>query len=257
MLAYRPASTTLTGRVILVTGATGGVGRAVAQGLAAHGAQVILSGRSIPALTELCDRIEQAGHGLPVVLPIDLERAGVDDYALAATAIEERFGRLDGVLLNAAMLGDLTPIQVYDPLQWARVMQVNLNGNFLLLRSILPLLAASQDATVVVTTDDLARRARAYWGAYAVSKRALEGLAEVLAEELADTNIRVNCIDPGPVRTRLRAEAFPAEGTTAGSTPESLIPFFVYLSGPASRGYTGCRVSAHNSPHRQPAIPND
>jgi NAD(P)-dependent dehydrogenase (short-subunit alcohol dehydrogenase family) len=244
LLAYRPSPAALKGRVILVTGATGGVGRAVSAGLAAYGAQLVLSGTEVNLLDRLCDQIEQAGHIAPLALPIDLERAGVDDFATVASVLATRFPHIDGLLLNAAMLGDLTPIQAYDPLRWARVMQVNLHSNFLLLRSMLPLLAASPDAAIVVTTDDLARRARAYWGAYAVSKRGLEGLAEVLAEELASSNIRVNCLDPGPTRTRLRAQAYPAEATDSVPGAESLIPCFTYLLGPASHGLTGMRLLA-------------
>lgn len=234
----------LEGRVILVTGATGGVGRAISAGLAAHGARLVLSGSEVDSLDRLCDQIERSGHCAPLALPIDLERAGVDDYATVARVLVDRFPHIDGLLLNAAMLGDLTPIHAYDPMLWARVMQVNLHSNFLLVRSILPLLAASPDATIAVTTDALARRARAYWGAYAVSKRALEGLAEVLADECESSTIRVNCIDPGPIRTGLRAQAFPAEAAAATPSAECLIPYYIYLLGPASRGRTGQRYVA-------------
>lgn len=250
LLAYQPPADALADRVILITGATGGIGQALSEGFAAHGAQTVLSGRSIKPLNQLCDRIEQAGHLAPLAVPLNLERAGVDDYEVLATALRDRFGRLDGIVLNAAMLGELTRIDHFDPMLWARVMQVNLHSNFLLLRSILPLLAASADAAVVVSGDRLAQRARAYWGAYAVSKRALEGLAEVLAEELSAARIRVNSIDPGPTRTQLRAQAYPAELPQTSGTPASLIPAYVYLLSAASRGYTGCKLHARDTVHR-------
>ncbi|NIP72205.1 MAG: SDR family oxidoreductase, partial [Gammaproteobacteria bacterium] len=186
--------------------------------------------------------IEQAGHPQPAIYPLNLEGAAPKDYEEMGVTLQEQFGRLDGLLHNAAFLGSLTPIEHYDVELWYRVLQVNLTGPFMLTRACLGLLKRSSDASVVFTSDEAAR---AYWGAYGVSKHAIDGLMRILADELeANTAVRVNGLDPGPVRTALRRSAYPAEDPGGLPDPEAVVDAYLYLMGPDSRGITGRRLDA-------------
>jgi NAD(P)-dependent dehydrogenase (short-subunit alcohol dehydrogenase family) len=237
---YRPSPEDFSGRVIMVTGATAGIGRAVARELVRSGATVILHGRSEKALEALYQELKPLGPE-PSVAQIDLERAQGPEYQALTTEIESRYGRLDGLLHNAAILGDRSPIEHYDIGLWQRVLLVDLTAPFILTRCLLPLLRNSADASVLFTTSSVGRRGRAYWGAYAVAKAGTEGLAEVLADELESTAIRVNLINPGRTRTRMRAHAYPAENPASVPAPESVAPAYLYLLGGASRGVRGQR----------------
>lgn len=237
---YRPAPDDFANRVILVTGATSGIGRAVASGLVRSGATVILHGRNEKALEALYQELKTQGPE-PAVAQIDLERAQGPDYQSLTTEIESRYGRLDGLLHNAALLGDRSPIEHYDIGLWQRVLLVNLTAPFILTRCLLPLLRNAADASVLFTTSSVGQRGRAYWGAYAASKSGTEGLAEVLADELENTSIRVNLVNPGRTRTRMRARAYPAENPQSVPTPESALPAYLYLLGGASRDVRGGR----------------
>ena len=242
---YNAAPNLLEGRVILVTGAGAGIGRAAAEAFAAHGATVVLLGRTLQKLEQIYDAIEQAGHPQPAIYPLNLEGATPKDYQDLATTLESEFGRLDGLLHNAANLGTLTPLEQYDVETWYRVFQVNLHGAFLLTRACLPLLRRAPDASVLFTSSSVGRAARAYWGAYAVSKFAVEGLMQVLADELeGTTNIRVNSINPGPVRTALRAQAYPAENPATLVLPEAIMAPYLYLMGPDSQAVKGQALDA-------------
>jgi NAD(P)-dependent dehydrogenase (short-subunit alcohol dehydrogenase family) len=238
---YAPTPDAFAGRVILVTGATAGIGRAVARDLVRYGATVILHGRNEQALEALYQELKPLGPE-PAVAQVDLERAQGPQYQSLTSEIEARYGRLDGVLHNAAMLGDRSPIEHYDIGLWQRVLLVNLTAPFILTRCLLPLLRKSADASVLFTTSSVGQRGRAYWGAYAVSKAGLEGLAETLADELEGTQIRVNLINPGGTRTRMRARAYPAENPETLPSADSHTPAFLYLLGPASRDVRGQRV---------------
>lgn len=245
MKDYRAPPSLLADRVVLVTGAAKGIGRAAATAFAAHGAAVILLDRSRAALEDVYDDIESRGSAKPAMIQCDLATAGVDDYAAVAQTLEDEFGRLDGLMHNAAELGVLAPIEHYEPAVWSTVMQVNLTSAFLLTRACLPLLDRTGDASIVFTTADVARQARAYWGAYAAAGFALEGLAQVLAEELAgNARIRVNTIDPGAVRTDFRARAYPAEDASLLPSPQAIIGTYLYLLGPDSRGVSGRKFTA-------------
>jgi NAD(P)-dependent dehydrogenase (short-subunit alcohol dehydrogenase family) len=239
--SYTPSPDAFAGRVILVTGATAGIGRAVARDLVRSGATVILHGRSEQALEALYQELVPLGPE-PAVAQLDLERAQGPQYESLTSEIEARYGRLDGILHNAAMLGDRSPIEHYDIGLWQRVLLVNLTAPFVLTRCLLPLLRKSEDASVLFTTSGVGQRGRAYWGAYAVSKAGLEGLAEVLADELENTQIRVNLINPGGTRTRMRKRAYPAENPESLPSPESITPAFLYLLGAASRAVRGQRI---------------
>ncbi len=236
----------LQGRVILVTGASQGIGRAVAVSCAAHGATVLLLGRHGRRLSEVHAQIvAQHGAERAAIIEFDLENALAKDYDALFAAIDERYRRLDGLLHNAGMLGQLAPIEHYDVPTWCRVLQVNLTAAFVLTQILLPLLKRSQDASIVFTASSVGRAGRAFWGAYAVSKFALEGLNEVLSEELSGfTKIRVNSLNPGPVRTTMRRQAYPAEDLGSLAAPEAITRPYIALLGPAARGVSGRRFNA-------------
>lgn len=238
---YVAAPDAFAGRVVLVTGATNGIGRAVATDLVRHGATVIAHGRNAKALEALYQELRLLGPE-PTVAQIDFERAQGDAYQELTAQIETRYGRLDGLLHNAGMLGDMSPVEHYDIALWQRVMHVNFNSTFILTRCVLPLLKASDDASLLFTTSGVGRRGRAYWGAYCTSKFATEGLCEILADELGNTNVRVNCINPGATRTKMRSRAYPAEDPATLKAPESLTAPYLYLLGPDGRGVSGQRV---------------
>lgn len=238
---YVPEPDCMAGRVVLVTGATRGIGRAVARDLVRHGATVVLHGRNAAALDALYEELRRLGPE-PAVAQLDLERAQGDEYQGLTEQIEARYGRLDGLLHNAGVLGDRSPVEHYDIALWQRVIHVNLNATFILTRCLLPLLDRAQDASVVFTTSGVGNRGRAYWGAYSVSKFGVEGLAQVLADEVENSAIRVNCINPGPARTPMRARAYPAEDPGTLMRPEALTGPYLFLLGPASRGISGQRI---------------
>lgn len=241
--AYVPAPDLLADRVVLVTGAGDGIGRAVALACARHGATVVLLGRTEAKLEAVYDAIEAAGGRQPAISPFNLETAPPREYELLFLHLEREFGRLDGLLSNAAMLGALTPVDHYDPELWARVMQVNVNAPFLLARTLLPLLRRSGHASAVFTSADPAHQRRAYWGAYGVSCAAVESLAAILADEAqSEGRVRVNVIDPGPVATALRRAAFPAEDPATAAAPEAVVPAYLYLLGADSAGVSGRRL---------------
>jgi NAD(P)-dependent dehydrogenase (short-subunit alcohol dehydrogenase family) len=235
-----PAADELRDRVIAITGAGDGIGRAVALACAQHGATVVLIGRTVRKLEAVHAAMLTAGHPEPSIAPLDLEKALAPDYDRIAAAVLERYGRLDGLLHNAALLGTLAPIAHYDVPTWCRVLHVNVTAAFALTQVLLPALLRSRDASVLFTSSGVGRRGRAYWGAYAASKFAVEGLSQVLADELErEAIVRVNAINPGPVRTRMRREAYPSENLEKLPPPEAIARTYVVLLGPASRGITG------------------
>lgn len=241
---YRPAADLLAGRVILVTGAGDGLGKAAALALAEHGATVVLLGRKVRPLERVYDAIEQAGGPQPAIYPLNLEGAAPQDYTELAARLGDSLGRLDGLLHNAAQLGTLTPMRLYEPEIWARVMQVNVNAAFLLTRACLDLLMAADDASVVFSSDRVGRQGRAYWGAYGVSKFACEGMMQILADEHDGTSpVRVNSLDPGAVRTSGYLAAYPGLDPNSLPLPETVMPWYLWLLGPDSRGVTGQAVT--------------
>lgn len=244
-LAYQCPEQAFAGRVILVTGAGDGIGRAVSLALARHGATVILLGRTQEKLEAVYDQIKAAGGPEPAMAPVNLDVARPQDYEALADLFDKEFGRLDGILHNASILGDITPLEQYEYGTWDTVMQVNVNAPFYLTRALMPLLRESDDASVLFTSSSVGRKGRAFWGAYAVSKFATEGMMQVLADELENVSrIRVNSINPGATRTRMRAMAYPAEDASTLKTPEQIVPAYLYLLGPASTGVTGQALDA-------------
>lgn len=243
--AYSYSEDLLRDRIILITGASDGIGRALALNCAKHGARVVLHGRSVGKLEQVYDEIEALdGAPRPSIAVMDLATANSDAYISLAEELEKEFGRLDGLVLNAGILGDRFSIEQYDAATWQRVMHVNVTSAFALTQVCLPLLNQSDDASVIYTSSGVGRKGRAFWGAYAVSKFATEGLSQVLADEHRGGNLRVNCVNPGATRTNMRLEAFPAEDRDALKRAEDILPTYMYLLGPNSKGTTGESLDA-------------
>lgn len=245
MKDYQPQPDLLKDRVILVTGAAGGIGSAAAQAYAAHGATVALMDNRQVKMEKVYDAIINAGQSKPAICPLDMEKATPSHYVEVAAMLRNEFGRLDGILHAAGMLGTLTPLDHYDLNLWSRVMQVNLNAGYLVTRSCLELLRESADASVIFNSAREARKGKAYWGAYGISYAAVENMMEIFADELEGcTNIRVNSIDSGPVQGRMRTLAFPGEDPQSIPAPQDVMSNYLYLMGPDSKGVTGQRYTA-------------
>ena len=242
---YRPTARLLQGRRILVTGAGDGIGRAAALAYAAHGATVILLGRTTAKLEAVYDEIEQSGGAQPAIIELDLATANEQNFLNLASSLAQEFEQLDGLLHNASVLGERRPIESATWPAWEEVMQVNVNAQFLMTRALLPLLQAAPSASVIFTSSGVGRQGRAYWGAYAVSKFATEGLMQVLADELENTSrVRVNSINPGGTNTAMRRAAYPAENPTDNPDPLALMPTYLFLMGDDSLGVTGRAFNA-------------
>jgi NAD(P)-dependent dehydrogenase (short-subunit alcohol dehydrogenase family) len=212
-------------------------------------------GKTQGKLEQVYDESFKAGHPEPLILPLDLQYLTPDSARSIAETIEEELGRLDGLLHNAALLGSVTPVADYSPERWQQVMQVNVHAAFLLTQALLPLLKRADDASIVFTTSSVGRKGRAFWGAYAVSKFAVEGLMETLADELDSvTAVRVNAINPGATRTRMRAQAYPGENPETRPTADSLMPLYLYLMGPDSMGVNGYSFDAQPPSIQLPSI---
>jgi NAD(P)-dependent dehydrogenase (short-subunit alcohol dehydrogenase family) len=220
----------LTDRIALVTGASRGIGYATALALARAGARIVAVARTVGGLEELDDAIRAAG-GAATLVPLDLkDYAGIDRLALA---LQERFGHLDVLVGNAGMLGPLSPLGHVEPAAWDDVMAVNVTANWRLIRALDPLLRRSEAGRVVFISSEVAAQATAYWGPHAASKAALEVLGRTYAAETATTKVCVNVLVPGPVRTRMRAQAFPGEDPMTVETPDRVADKIVELCLPS------------------------
>ncbi|OOF21256.1 YciK family oxidoreductase [Salinivibrio proteolyticus] len=231
-MEYQVTSNALAGRVILVTGAGAGIGRQAALSYAEKGATVILLGRTVKKLEAVYDEIDAMGAPQPAIIPLDMLGATRQHYMDMADTIEQQFGRLDGVLHNAGLLGVLSPFDQIDEKSHDDVMQVNVKATMLMTQALLPLLKKSDDARIVFTSSTVGHQGRAYWGSYAISKFATEGMMQVLADEMSDTKVRVNAINPGGTRTSMRASAFPGEDPQTLKTPLDIMPLYIYLMAP-------------------------
>lgn len=224
---FKATDDLLQDKVILVSGATGGFGKIISMGLAAHGATVILVARNLRLVESLYDEIELAGYPTPAIYPINLEGATEQDYLELANNIDSQLGRLDGIIHCAAILGTPTVFAQSDAVTWYQVHQVNLHAPYLLSRACLPLLSQSDHGSIVFMIDD---KPGAYWDAYQVSKQGLKEMAGLLAREYEGSKLRVNCINPGKTRTALQLRAYPAADINESlPTPEHHLNTFLYL----------------------------
>jgi len=242
---YTYPSDILRDRIIFITGASDGIGKALAVHAAGLGARIILHGRNARKLEKVYDQIEAIdGAPRPSIAVLDLASANADNYTTLADSLADEFGRLDGLVHNASILGDRFSIAQYDAVTWQRVMHVNVTAAFALTQVLLPLLMESDDPSVIFTSSGVGRTGKAFWGAYAVSKFATEGLSQVLAEEHRHGKLRSNCINPGATRTNMRLAAYPAEDRDKLKTPEEILGPYVYLLGPDSKGVTGQSIDS-------------
>lgn len=241
---YRPRADLLKGRVILVTGASRGIGRFAALTFAAHGATVVLHGRDVAALENVYDEIETNGYPQPAAIPLDLDKATTRDYDALAYAIESRLGRLDGILHNASHVEKLSPLEQQSAEEWNRTLRINLVAPFALTQACVRLLKPSADASVIFTLESHGHAPAAFWGGYGVSKAGVEALMKIQASEWqAYPNLRANAVIPGPVASPSRAKTHPGEVAASQRQPEELMPTYLYLMGPDSREVSGTVVS--------------
>jgi NAD(P)-dependent dehydrogenase (short-subunit alcohol dehydrogenase family) len=245
IINYQPANNHLQDRVILVTGAGDGIGKAAAVTFAEAGAQLILAGRTTAKLEQVYDTIVSAGYTEPTLYPIDLEGAKDEDYDQLAVNLDQQFGRLDGLLHNAGILGQRTPLSNYRSDVWDKVIKVNITAQFQMTQALMPVLEKSEDSSVIFTSSGVGRVGRAFWGAYAVSKFAAEGLVQTWAAELEGlSSVRINCINPGATATHMRAQAYPAENPQTIASPEQIMPAYLYLMGGDSKTVNGQSIDA-------------
>jgi NAD(P)-dependent dehydrogenase (short-subunit alcohol dehydrogenase family) len=235
----------LRDRVVLITGATGGLGRALSLACAKAGATVVLHARVVRSLEMLYDEIKHAGYPEPVILPLDLAKATADDFANAASALEAQIGRLDAVIHTAAMLGSLGPVEHQSFDSWLALLRVNVAAPMGLTRSLIHLLNEAPDASVTFTLDSRGQEPRAYWGGYAVTKAALTAFARELADEWENRpNLRVNAIVPGPIRSPLRMQTHPGEDKSTLSPPDALVPLYLHLLRGQAKADSGALINA-------------
>lgn len=244
--SFQPIQDALKGKIILVTGAGDGIGREAALTYARHGATIILLGRTVSKLEAVYDEITAAGGAQPAIIPLDMKGATETHYRDMAATILDQFGRLDGLLHNASILGVLSPFEHIDLPTWNDIMQINVTAQFMMTKALLPALKAAPHGSVVFTSSGVGRQGRAHWGPYAVSKFATEGMAQILADEYENSTVRVNVINPGATRTAMRSRAYPAEDTSKLKTPADIMPVYLYLMCDDSVGMTGESLDAQS-----------
>lgn len=244
MFEYQPAPAFLSNKIILITGAGDGIGKQAALSYAAFGASVILLGRTEQKLVQVYDEIVANGGATPAIITLDLQTATTAQYAELAQLVTQEFGRLDGLLHNASLLGSLGLIEQMDIDSLETVLKVNVTAQAALTQAVMPLLRASASASIIFTSSSVGRKGRAYWGAYAISKFATEGMMQTLADELEGSNIRTNSINPGGTRTSMRASAYPAEDPMTLKTPADIMPVYLYLMGDDSLNDNGKAFNA-------------
>lgn len=239
MLNFQAKTGLLTSKTILVTGAGDGIGKEAALQFAQYGATVILLGKTVSKLEAVYDKILADGGKEPAIVPLDLMGATPQHYRDMASTIDNQFSTLDGVLHNASVLGHLEPFHQISEDDWHKIMQVNVNSQFFMTQALIPILKKSPCASLLFTTSSVGLKGRAYWGSYAISKFATQGMMEVIADENENTSIRANCINPGGTRTNMRAQAFPAEDPNLLKTPHDIMPLYLYLMSDESKHESG------------------
>jgi NAD(P)-dependent dehydrogenase (short-subunit alcohol dehydrogenase family) len=245
---YQPPHHHLQDRVILVTGAGQGIGKAAALAFAAQGATVILLGRKVKKLEDVYDTIVAAGGPQPLIFPMNLEKAGEEDFKGLAEGIYQQLGRLDGILHNASRFDNLSPLEIQTSEQFTGMLQTNLIAPFALTKACLPLLKRAPDASIIVTSTTAAHHPAAYWGAHAISNSAAETLVKIWAQEMETfPNMRINAIVPGAVQCPQRKLSHPGELHTNLPQPEAIMPLYLYLMGHDSAGISGQTFEAQKS----------
>lgn len=244
MFDYSIKDANLNNKTILVTGAGAGIGRSAAITYAKQGATVILLGRTVKKLESVYDEIMALGLAQPAIIPLDLKGATKQNYTDMATTIVEQFGQLDGALLNASVLGELTPFSQIHEQTFKDVMQVNVTAQYLLAQAIIPSLQLADKASLIFTSSGVGSQGRAYWGPYSISKFATEGMMQVIADEYEGTGLRVNAINPGATKTNMRSCAFPAEDRENLATPDDIMPVYMYLMSDDSANVNGKTLKA-------------
>jgi NAD(P)-dependent dehydrogenase (short-subunit alcohol dehydrogenase family) len=244
MFDYSITPQILANKTILITGAGAGIGRQAALTYAELGATVILLGKTVAKLEAVYDDIIAKGCPEPAIVPLDLKGSTKQNYIDLAATITGQFGKLDGALLNASILGELTPFNQIHQQIWQDVMQVNVNAQFLLAQALIPSLLKADNASLVFTSSGVGNKGKAYWGAYSVSKFATEGLMQVIADEYENSTLRTNAINPGATNTNMRSSAYPAENKADIASPEDIMPLYVYLMADDSKAVNGQRLNA-------------
>jgi NAD(P)-dependent dehydrogenase (short-subunit alcohol dehydrogenase family) len=246
MFDYQAPSQLLKNKIILVTGAGDGIGKTAAITYAKHGATVILLGRTTKKLEAVYDLIEELKFPQAAIVPLNLDGAAEHDYSELANTIQNEFGRLDGILHNASLLGQRTSLATYDPVLFEQVMRVNVTSQLLINQALLPLLQKAEQSSIIFTSSGAGRQAKANWGAYAISKFATEGMMQLFSSELEEEspNVRANAINPGATRTNMRAAAFPDEDPQTLPTSEDIMPVYLYLMGKDSLTINGQSIDA-------------
>jgi NAD(P)-dependent dehydrogenase (short-subunit alcohol dehydrogenase family) len=244
MFDYTIDKNSLLNKTILVTGAGDGIGKQAALTYAQCGATVILLGKTVKKLESTYDEIIALGAKEPAIVPLDMKGATKQHYTDMATTIVDQFGQLDGVLLNAGILGELSPFAQLHEQTFDDVMQVNVKAQYLLSQALLSALTLAKNASLVFTTSSVGKIGRAYWGAYSISKFATEGMMQVIADEYESTGLRCNAINPGATRTSMRSSAFPAEDKSTVALPIDIMPAYVYLMSDDSLSVNGETLNA-------------
>jgi NAD(P)-dependent dehydrogenase (short-subunit alcohol dehydrogenase family) len=244
MLEYQAAKDLLNNKTILVTGAGDGIGRAASIEFAKHGATVILLGKTVKKLENVYDEIVNAGYPKPAIVPLDMKGATEQNYIDMADTIAEQFGHLDGLLHNASQLGALGPFEHIDLTSLETILKVNVTAQAIMTKSLLPILRKAEHASIIFTSSGVGRKGRAYWGPYAFSKFATEGMMQVLADECDNTSVRVNSINPGATRTEMRAKAYPGEDPKILKTAQEIMPSYLFLMGNGSIDTNGQALNA-------------
>ncbi|WP_404390007.1 YciK family oxidoreductase [Pseudoalteromonas phenolica] len=241
---YQAAENALANKTILITGAGDGIGRVAALTYAKHGATVILLGKTTKKLECVYDEIVNAGYPQPAIVPMDMRGATKQNYRDLAATIEQQFGKLDGLLNNASILGSLGPLEHFCVSTFENIMKVNVTAQAMITKYMFPLLRKAPSASVIFTSSGVGREGREFWGAYAISKFATEGMMQTWSKEVDKTNIRINCINPGATRTSMRASAFPGEDREKLKTAEDLMPTYLYLMADDSKDVNGESINA-------------
>lgn len=244
MFAYTMIEKSLANKTILITGAGAGIGKAAALTYAKLGATVILLGKTVSKLEAVYDEIVSLGLAEPAIIPLDMKGATKQNYIDMSATIASQFGKLDGALLNASILGELSPFTQIHEQVFNDVMQVNVNAQYLLAQALIPTLQLAENASLIFTSSGVGNKGRAYWGAYSISKFATEGMMQVIADEYENSNLRTNAINPGATNTGMRASAYPAEDKDSLATADDIMPLYVYLMSDDSLAINGQTLKA-------------